>query len=32
VPIRVQADIYVGSLKVDLTSYKGLRNSFSSKQ
>ncbi len=31
IPVRVQADIYVGSIKVDLTSSKGLRNNFSSK-
>jgi hypothetical protein len=31
IPIRVKADIYVGSVKVDITSYKGLRNNFSSK-
>ncbi|MCB9262505.1 MAG: DUF3108 domain-containing protein [Flavobacteriales bacterium] len=30
-PIRVQTDIWVGSLKVDLTSYSGLKNPFSSK-
>lgn len=31
IPIRAEASLAVGSLKVDLTSYKGLRNSFSSK-
>jgi hypothetical protein len=31
VPIRVQTDIWIGSLKVDLTKYSGLRNPFSSK-
>lgn len=31
IPIRVQSDIQVGSLKVDLTSYQGLRNTFSAK-
>lgn len=30
IPVRVEAKIYVGSVKVDLTSYKGLRNTFSS--
>lgn len=30
IPIRIQTDIYVGSLKVDLTSYKNLKNPFSS--
>ncbi|MCC6721711.1 MAG: DUF3108 domain-containing protein [Bacteroidia bacterium] len=30
IPIRVDAKIYVGSLKVDLTSYKNLKNDFSS--
>lgn len=30
VPVRIQTDIFVGSLKVDLTSYKGLRNPFTS--
>lgn len=29
IPVRVEAALAVGSLKVDLTSYKGLRNSFS---
>lgn len=32
IPVRVQADIYVGSLKVDLSSYSGLKNSFDSKE
>ena len=32
IPVRVQADIYVGSLKVDLSSYSGLKNSFDSKK
>ncbi|MCK9481530.1 MAG: DUF3108 domain-containing protein [Bacteroidia bacterium] len=31
IPIRVQSDIQVGSLKVDLTSYSGLRNNFDAK-
>lgn len=31
IPVRVQANIYVGSVKVDLTSTKGLLNPFSSK-
>lgn len=31
IPIRVQSEIQVGSLKVDLTSYSGLRNTFSAK-
>ena len=31
IPIRVEADLAVGSLDVDLTSYKGLKNSFSAK-
>ena len=31
VPVRIQTDIWVGSLKVDLTSYSGLLNPFSSK-
>jgi hypothetical protein len=31
IPIRVEAELAVGSLKVDLTSYKGLRNSFTAK-
>lgn len=31
IPIRVQTDIWVGSLKIDLTSYSGLANSFKSK-
>lgn len=30
-PIRVQTDIWVGSLKVDLTNYSGLKNPFSAK-
>lgn len=32
IPIRVKADIAVGSVKVDLTSYKGLKNEFTSKK
>ncbi|MDA8886259.1 DUF3108 domain-containing protein [Bacteroidia bacterium] len=32
IPIRVQADIYVGSVKVDITKTSGLRNPFSSKK
>ncbi|NUM32151.1 MAG: DUF3108 domain-containing protein [Bacteroidetes bacterium] len=32
IPVRVEAEIYVGSVKVDLTSYSGLRNNFSSKK
>ena len=31
IPIRVKAEIYVGSVKVDITSYQGLKNNFSSK-
>jgi hypothetical protein len=31
IPIRVKADLKVGSVKVDLTSYSGLKNTFSSK-
>ncbi len=31
IPVRVEASLAVGSLKVDLTSYKGLKNSFTSK-
>lgn len=31
IPIRVKAEIYVGSVKVDITSHKGLKNDFSSK-
>lgn len=31
IPIRIEAELAVGSLKVDLTSYKGLRNSFTAK-
>jgi len=30
IPVRIQTDIYVGALKVDLTSYKNLKNPFSS--
>jgi hypothetical protein len=30
IPVRIQTDIYVGSLKVDLTSYKNLKNPFNS--
>jgi hypothetical protein len=30
-PIRVQTDIWVGSLKVDITSYSGLANPFDAK-
>lgn len=32
IPIRVKADIAVGSVKVDLTSYKNLKNNFTSKK
>ncbi|MFN4915468.1 MAG: DUF3108 domain-containing protein [Sphingomonadales bacterium] len=32
IPIRVQTDIQVGSLKVDITGYEGLRNAFTSIQ
>lgn len=32
IPIRVQTDIFVGSLKVDIVSYSGLLNPFDSKQ
>jgi hypothetical protein len=31
IPIRVQTNIWVGSLKVDLTSYKNLKNPFTAK-
>lgn len=31
IPVRVKADLKVGSIKVDLTSYSGLKNTFSSK-
>ncbi len=31
IPIRVKADIYVGSVKVDIVSHKGLKNKFTSK-
>jgi hypothetical protein len=31
VPIRVKADIYIGSVKVDITGMSGLKNPFSSK-
>jgi hypothetical protein len=30
IPIRVKANIMVGSVKVDLTDYSGLKNSFTS--
>ncbi len=30
-PVRVKTEIWIGSLKVDLTSYSGLRNPFTSK-
>lgn len=32
IPVRVEAEIYVGSVKVDLTKYSGLKNDFSSKK
>jgi hypothetical protein len=32
IPVRVEASLAVGTLSVDLTSYKGLRNTFSSKK
>lgn len=32
IPVRVKTDIWVGSLKIDLTSYSGLANNFSSKK
>ena len=32
IPIRVQANIYVGSVKVDITKASGLKNKFSSKK
>ena len=32
IPIRVEASLAVGSLKVDLTSYSGLRNAFTAKK
>jgi len=32
IPVRVQTAIFVGSLKVDLTSYSGLLNPFDSKE
>jgi len=31
IPIRVKSDIQVGSLKVDITGYSGLKNTFDSK-
>ncbi len=31
IPIRIKSAIKVGSIKVDLTKYSGLKNSFSSK-
>lgn len=31
IPLRVQTDIWVGSLKIDLNEYSGLKNDFSSK-
>lgn len=31
IPVRIEAEIYVGSLKVDITDYKNLKNPFSSK-
>ena len=32
IPIRVKTDIYVGSLKIDITSHSGLNNTFSALQ
>lgn len=32
IPVRVQTDIYVGSLKIDITSHKGLNNPMTSLQ
>ncbi|PCJ64632.1 MAG: hypothetical protein COA58_12910 [Bacteroidetes bacterium] len=32
IPIRVKANIYIGSVKIDITSANGLRNPFSSKK
>jgi hypothetical protein len=32
IPVRIQANIYVGSVKVDITSTNGLKNAFSSKR
>ncbi|MFY0644103.1 MAG: DUF3108 domain-containing protein [Bacteroidia bacterium] len=32
IPIRVKTEIYVGSLKIDITSHKGLNNPFSALQ
>ncbi len=32
IPIRVEASIYIGSVKVDITKATGLKNSFSSKR
>lgn len=32
IPIRVEASLAVGSLKIDLTSYSGLRNPFTAKK
>jgi len=32
IPIRIKANIYVGSVKIDITSTKGLKNPFSSKR
>jgi len=31
IPVRVKTEIWVGALKVDLTSYSGLLNPFSAK-
>ena len=31
IPVRVKADIYIGSVKVDITDVSGLKNPFSSK-
>ncbi|MDG1046235.1 MAG: DUF3108 domain-containing protein [Bacteroidia bacterium] len=31
IPVRVKADIYIGSVKVDITDVSGLRNPFTSK-
>ncbi|MNR34809.1 hypothetical protein D3C85_1526110 [compost metagenome] len=32
VPIRIKADLAVGSLKADLDEYKGLKNPFKAKK
>ena len=32
IPVRVEAAIYVGSVKIDITSVSGLKNAFTSKR